>query len=142
PVKQGNANLTYSRTAHLLNFGGSFTQINSWTTSVNGTQIIPTVNFGVATGDPIITGATNIVTAANFPGASSTDMQTNAPALYAVLTGRVSGINRSVVLDDETKKYGGFPPVVRNQQREFGLYFQDSWRVAPRLTVNYGVRWD
>ena len=90
-------------TAHLLNFGGSFTQVNTWTTSVNGTQIIPTIAFGVATGDPIITGATNMFTAANFPGASATDMQTNAPALYALLTGRVSAINRSVVLDEETK---------------------------------------
>jgi hypothetical protein len=32
--------------------------------------------------------------------------------------------------------------VVRNHQREFGLYYQDSFRVHPRLTVNYGVRWD
>ncbi len=109
---------------------------------MNGTQIIPTVAFGVATGDPVITGATNIFTAANFPGANSTDLQTNAPALYALLTGRVAAINRSVVLDDQTKQYGAFPPVVKNQQREFGLYFQDSWRLHPRLTFNYGVRWD
>ena len=33
-------------------------------------------------------------------------------------------------------------PIVRNQQREFGLYIQDSWRVSSRLTFNYGVRWD
>jgi hypothetical protein len=142
PLKQGNGNLTYSRTAHLLNFGGSFTQVNSWTTSVNGTQIIPTLSFAPATGDPITTGATNIFTAANFPGANSTDMQTNAPALYALLTGRIGSISRSVVLDDQTKQYGAFPPVVKNQQREFGLYFQDSWRIHPRLTFNYGVRWD
>ena len=103
PLKQGNVNLTYSHGAHLLNFGGSFTQVNTWTTSVNGTQIIPTIAFGAATGDPIITGATNIFTAANFPGANTTDMQTNAPALYALLTGRVSSINRSVVLDEETQ---------------------------------------
>jgi hypothetical protein len=142
PLKQGNANLTYSRTAHLLNFGGSFTQVNAWTSSVNGTQIIPTLSFAPATGDPITTGATNIFTAANFPGANATDMQTNAPALYALLTGRVGSINRSVILDDQTKQYGAFPPVVKNQQREFGLYFQDSWRLHSRLTFNYGVRWD
>ncbi len=142
PLKQGNANLTYSQTAHLLNFGGSFTQVNSWTTSVNGTQIIPTLSFGVVAGDPIITGATNIFTAANFPGANATDMQTNAPSLYALLTGRISGINRSVVLDENTKQYGPNQPIVRNHQKEIGLYVQDSWKLSPALTFNYGVRWD
>jgi hypothetical protein len=142
PLKQGNANLTYSMSAHLLNFGGSFTQVNSWTTSVNGTQIVPTVAFGVATGDPAITGSTSIFTAANFPGANATDMQTNAPALYALLTGRVSAINRSVVSDEITRQYGPYQPIVRNQQREFGLYVQDSWRAKSNLTINYGVRWD
>jgi hypothetical protein len=142
PLKQGNGNLTWSKGSHLLNFGGSFTQVNSWTTSVSGTQIVPTINFGVATGDPVITGATNMFTAANFPGASATDMQTNAPALYALLTGRVSSIQRSVVADETSKQYGAYQPVVRNHQREIGLYVQDSFRVAPRLTVNYGVRWD
>ena len=32
PLKQGNGNLTWSKGAHLFNFGGSFTQINTWTT--------------------------------------------------------------------------------------------------------------
>jgi hypothetical protein len=142
PLKQGNGNLTWSKGSHLFNFGTSFTQINSWTTGANGSQIVPGIAFGTATGDPIITGATNIFNAANFPGASTTDMQTNAPALYALLTGRVSSITRSVVADETSKQYGAFQPVVRNRQREFGVYYQDSFRVHPRLTVNYGVRWD
>jgi Carboxypeptidase regulatory-like domain/TonB dependent receptor len=28
------------------------------------------------------------------------------------------------------------------QENDFGLYVQDSFRVTPRLTVNYGLRWD
>ncbi len=142
PLKQGNGNLTWSKGEHLLNFGGSFTQVNSWTTSVNGTQFVPTVAFGVASTDPVISGANAIFTAANFPGANVTDYQTNAPLLYALLTGRVSAISRSVVLGDDTKTYGQNQPVVKNRQREIGLYFQDSWRFTPRLTVNYGLRWD
>lgn len=27
-------------------------------------------------------------------------------------------------------------------QKEAGAYFQDSWKVTPRLTLNYGFRWD
>jgi hypothetical protein len=27
-------------------------------------------------------------------------------------------------------------------ENDFGLYFQDSFRIIPRLTVNYGLRWD
>ena len=29
-----------------------------------------------------------------------------------------------------------------NRARYFGLFGQDSWRVRPNLTLNYGVRWD
>src|SRR5262249_39461622 len=31
---------------------------------------------------------------------------------------------------------------LRAQSREFGAYFQDSWRAAAGLTVNVGLRWD
>ena len=45
----------------------------------------------------------------------------------------------------------GLPTTLRNQynrgyfyfrQKEIGLYFNDSWKVSPRLTLNLGVRWD
>jgi hypothetical protein len=84
PVKQSSTNFTYSKTAHLINFGSSFTQVSTWNTSSNGTQIVPTITFGVANGDPVITGATNIFTAANFPGATTADMQTNARNLRTI----------------------------------------------------------
>ena len=141
PLKQGNGNLTWSSGGHLWNFGGSFTQVNSWTTSVNGTQFIPVMLFGMATGDPANTGSTNMFTATNFPGSNPTILS-DAGSLYAMLTGRVSSINRSVVLDEDTRLYGKYQPIVRNQQRQIGLYFQDTWRIMKGLTFNYGLRWD
>ncbi len=141
PVKQGNANMTWSRSAHLLNFGMSFTQVNTWSAGVTSTAFVPTVSFALATGDPANTGATNLFTAANFPGSNATNLS-DAGALYALLTGRVSQVGRSVTLDDQTRQYGKFQPIVRNQERQIGIYAQDSWRVRPGLTVNYGIRWD
>jgi hypothetical protein len=137
PLKQGNANATYLYKSHLINFGFSFTQVNTWNTSFNNNQFVPGVTFNTLSIDPILS---SVFVASNFPGATAADLQTNAPQLYALLTGRVSAINRTVVLDDETRKYGAFPPVVRNRQREFGFYGQDSWRVNSRFTLNYGLR--
>ena len=141
PLKQGNANLTYSQGSHLWNFGGSFTQVNIWTTATTGAPFVPSVAFSLAANDPINTGATSIFTTTNFPGATATNLS-DAGALYALLTGRVSSITNSVVLSADSHTYGINQPITHNQQREFGLYVQDSWRLASNLTFNYGVRWD
>src|SRR5205807_9858051 len=34
------------------------------------------------------------------------------------------------------------PIAVKWQSKAWGFYAQDSWRVTPKLTLNYGIRWD
>jgi hypothetical protein len=102
--------------------------------------VIPTISFsGLTNGDPINTGASNIFTTANFPGASSTQLS-DAGSLYSLLIGRVASIGRSVAYDGAS--YKSVPPTERDRQYEWGAYAQDSWRVTPRLTVNAGVRFE
>jgi Carboxypeptidase regulatory-like domain/TonB dependent receptor len=36
----------------------------------------------------------------------------------------------------------GFSPAFYERSRYAGLYAQDSWRITPNLTLNYGVRWE
>jgi hypothetical protein len=127
--------LTWTRGAHSFTFGGQY----AWTTlTLNQQTLVPSINFGVDTTDP----ANAMFTAANFSGASSSDINL-AKNLYAVLTGRIVAINGDARLDEKTGKYTYLGNAFeRSRQKEIGFFGQDSWRVRPGLTLNYGLRWE
>ncbi|HEX6189009.1 MAG TPA: carboxypeptidase regulatory-like domain-containing protein [Pyrinomonadaceae bacterium] len=133
-------NATWIKGEHSFNFGGSFTLIKSFQSSI-GTQAIPSVTFGIAAGDPVNTGATSIFTTTNFPN-SSAAQRSDAAALYALVTGRISSMGASASLDPDSKQYARGAFIEQNRQKELGFYIQDSWRFRPNLTINYGARWE
>lgn len=133
-------NATWIKGEHSFNFGGSFTFIKSFQSSI-GTQAIPSVTFGIAAGDPVNTGATSIFTTTNFPN-SSAAQRTDAAAIYALVTGRISSMSASASLDPDSKQYARGAFIEQNRQKELGFYIQDSWRFRPNLTINYGARWE
>jgi hypothetical protein len=140
PIWQGSETITTTLGGHLLSLGASYSRIGFWQQSI-GVAMIPQVTFAVAANDPVNTGNTSIFTLANFPNSTAAN-RTEAASLYALLTGRVSGINRSVNLDENTRQYGANPTADRIHQKQFGLFVQDAWKVHPRLTLNAGLRWD
>ena len=140
PVKDIGDTVYVVKGSHQISAGGSFTQINSYQQVVS-TSVMPSITFGIATGDPVNTGSTNIFTGTNIAGASSTQL-TDAAALYAALTGRVSTITRAVALDEKSKTYGNVPTIDRNRMREYGAFVSDTWRAKPGLTINLGLRWE
>jgi hypothetical protein len=137
PVKDIADNVSIMKGAHLFSFGGEFTQVNSWQ-QIASTDTMPSITFGAATGDPILS---SVFTAGNLPLSSATN-QTDAATLYSLLTGRVSSISKQLVLDEKTHQYSATPTVDRNRQREYGGFVQDTWRAARNLTINLGLRYE
>ena len=126
----------WQRGKHSLQFGGSFIQVKAW---IKDQQPAQAVKFGVdTTNDP----AATMFNTTNFPGASTTNLN-DARFLYGLLTGRVTNIQGQLALDGGTNQYvyGGIANR-RVHMNEVGMFAQDSWRMKPNLTFNYGLRYE
>jgi len=93
----------------------------------------------------------NITPAVNLRGVSITDVvpgltveQANTAAfLYAALFGNVNSVTqRFNVRDRQSGLLPRQPRVRRYRTAAHSLYLQDAWRVAPRFTLNLGVRYE
>ena len=100
-------------------------------------MLVPTVNFGLITGDPAI----SLFNTTNFPGASTTDIN-NARGLYSILTGHVASVLGDARLTPAGDQYVYLGlGEARARLREFDFFAADSWRARSNLTINYGLRY-
>jgi hypothetical protein len=131
-------NVTWQRGAHTVNFGFSFyrEQDHYW----NPREPMY-VNLGLASNDPALSIFENSPLLAN----ASDYFRGQAEGLYAILVGRISGVNGTFPLDPQTKQYiqkVGGAYNLNELSKAWGLFVQDSYRIKPSLTLNYGLRWD
>jgi hypothetical protein len=142
PYKEVGDTVSWVKGTHQITGGATWSKVNLWQ-QVAGTESIPQISFGAATGDPLITGsAAPYNVAANFPSASSSQISSMATA-YSQLTGRVSSIGTREVLSEGNQQYSyGVPPLDRDEEQWWGLFAQDVWRAKPNVTVTMGLRWE
>jgi hypothetical protein len=143
PVWDFSDSMTLQRGKHTFQYGVSWykEQDHYW----NAPGGFYNYNFGLASGDPAINAFTNSGTNPTLPGASNADLQ-KADALYAILAGRLSGVTGENSYNIKTKQYAATGTMSEYPLDEassaWSLFAEDSWRVTPTLTLNYGLRWD
>jgi hypothetical protein len=147
PTYDFTDSVTWTIGSHSINFGGQYKEIRPTATALS--RIVPTVSFGIDASDPtnsnamwttctVTTGA--VPANCRFPNATNGQIS-DAKAIYATLIGRVSGFASTAYLgSDGTYKLNG-EQTQSSKQRTYGLYVQDSWRMKPGFTLNYGIRW-
>jgi hypothetical protein len=138
PVYNLYDNLNWVKGRHTFTFGASYLKTSFWETTWNSAGVLDWYVDGVDSADPI----NSVLTASAFPKIQSADVG-NASVLYATLTGRISGIWGSRNVDEITHQYVDYASATQRFGRQTaGLYMQDSFRMSPELTLNYGFRWE
>ena len=140
PVFNASDTMTWQHRAHTLSFGFSWWREQNH--YYNGVLGYPGLSMGLANGDPAL-GAFSGGAGGTVPNSSGAQLF-EAQELYAVLVGRVSGIGGSYAYNQQTDSYlqGIGTYNLDELQKAFGLFIQDSYRIKPTLTLNYGLRWD
>jgi len=124
--------LSWVKKNHTFKFGFEVTHTtkNNW---FGGDEYIPTAYTNQANGAP---------TYPTISGINSSDLA-RAKQFTNDLTGTITSINQTY--NANSVENGFVPYDTRHRllrQREWGMFFSDTWKVAQNLTVNYGTRWD
>jgi hypothetical protein len=135
---QDNADYLYGN--HDFRFGAQF-QYNT-ALRLNRGGVLLSSTLGTSAFTPVIATAT-FNNAAVFPGGINNTDRANANALYALLGGIVA--SQAQTFNVESADSGLVPGAGFAQDyvySNYNIYFQDQWKIRPRLTVNLGLRYE
>jgi hypothetical protein len=144
PLFNASDTVTWQHQAHTMNFGFSWwREQNHYYNGVLGYPVIQLGN-NTGTGPGFATGDNAAIAAfSNLPNAGAVATQ-EAESLYAILTGRMNSIGGQYPYSPSANQYvhslGAYN--LDELTKAWGLFFQDSYRIKPTVTLNYGLRWD
>jgi carboxypeptidase family protein len=131
-------NLSWLRNSHALKFGTNlrYQQHRDNRGQAAGLYVTPEVDFSRVTNPP----ATSLTTPT---GINTANDRPRLQALYNTLLGRIGNIGQGFVASSNSA-FGPagtrFPFDARYPEYDF--YGQDTWKIRPNLTFDFGVRWE
>ncbi|MFZ0272528.1 MAG: TonB-dependent receptor [Acidobacteriaceae bacterium] len=136
PVLAIKDNSTWEHGSHTIQFGvETATEIDHYYNN----QFVPYIGVNsIASGDPVTSALVNSLPA-NAPASATGDVE----GLYATLNGRMTYYSLGQFVNAKTKQFQpGISFDLHERLNQTALFFADSWRMKPDLTLNYGLRWD
>ena len=133
-VWQITDNFSWSRSNHLVKFGGDYQQI--FATTFNDAGINPFITLGTPAHN------SGNIADSSFPFSSAAN-RTSGRNVFANIVGNLSSASATLNVTSATS--GFVPGATRSRlfrQRDLALYVQDQWRARSNLTLNFGMRWD
>ena len=135
PVRQAIDNFSWTRGKHNIRMGGEYRQIVASNYFYN--SVIPIVNLGNNAANP------DGLSASLFPGGISATDLSHAQWVFDTVTGLLGSTSQGF---NHTSATSGFVPrsprLTNPIQHNISGYAQDSWRVKPGLTLQFGTRWE
>jgi hypothetical protein len=135
----GLDNASFTKGNHTIKFGGAVTRITIFTTASGG--ILPSYSLGFSSKNTAGFGQTDLPSSGPSYFAGTADYS-NASELLTDVAGILSSVGQTF---NSTTQTSGYQMAAQNRnyrQNQFAIYAGDTWRISPRLTLNYGLRWD